>query len=224
MKIYCLTLCLPLLFGYVQGDLLRGARKERKLAKLGNGANRKFPSIERGRNLGNVNTPVNKGNENALKNAAARALLNIAKDKYNLDVEVKPTGKAFFRENGAHIRLTNMVNGIPVDGASAVIHINPDGEILAINGEITSGYVEPEGDILPAREVLDAVVHEYGLDGGEFVGEPREAMVLSQAGELCHAWTQNYTYSLQNTDGWITNHEDTMYGNTRTKAVSTRSI
>ncbi len=151
------------------------------------------PRIIKG-DLGNLGDTRGKS-DFALNEAARNALQNIlTKDFGPTGIEEMVPTKVITDKVGAvHVRFTQTLNGLPVAGASMVLHAHADGTIFGINGEFVSG------ETLPVRPGLDgntalAVALAKAEPGLRRLTDPELTYVLGSDGRGYLAWQVTVEY------------------------------
>ena len=125
--------------------------------------------------------------------------------KGNEELQAKRT--EFDRFGGAHVRFTQRVMGMEVEGAAMVAHIASNGTITAINGEFVSEFEDEKllqkdlarvwerTDVYP-QQLLEQAASEAGINDGVWSGRPERAVVRrSDDGRLCLAFKRLVEYN-----------------------------
>lgn len=118
----------------------------------------------------------------------------------------------------AHVRVVNVIKGLPVEGANLVVHIEKDGTITMVNGELLEDDIPDDVEKLPANEALQLALKKLGLanSGGEWKDEPVTTVVRTDDGKACMAWKQAYSYETVEEDGSTRPHLDEIFADVST--------
>jgi hypothetical protein len=125
-------------------------------------------------NLGNLGiTDLSEGNVENVKKAAVNAMTNLGQNQFqSKSTQFKVKGKPTFlkgpKKQSTHIRLVNIINGVEVEGASIMMHIDSNGDVIAVNGEVISDDVDSIGDLsaggkIPPKQAIDIALQELNL-------------------------------------------------------------
>lgn len=137
--------------------------------------------------------------------AAAETLLEVLRDYFGSDQDfedqVFPKGKPVHDEEQGRFyqRFIQKINNHVVEGASLVVHIDSNGDFVAVNGEFVEGKGLSMIATLTSKEALtEAINIQYkGLASTrpEVVGAAKLTVVrASKDGSACYAWKAPVQY------------------------------
>jgi Zn-dependent metalloprotease len=139
-----------------------------------------------------------------LGGAAAAVLLDILKQKGAASGDET---LVFVRSNAvdgtSHLRFTEAIREIPVDGASLVMHVrSDDGVVYAVNGEFVSSRDVAtqlaQEDIMDCISATDKALRESGIEGGEWSTSDgdcdKKAIMNDSLGKAHVCWKRAVSY------------------------------
>lgn len=154
----------------------------------------------------------------AVKESAQAALHDvIARDMGGTGREHMVPGKVMTDRNGnLHVRFTQEINGIALEGASMVLHATPEGQVYAANGEFVKVDALPDAPSLPAEYALDSAMASQHIQG-VLHDAPALAYVLGQDGIGHLAWRVTVNY-----ENDVGPQRDTIFADTETGELVAR--
>jgi vibriolysin len=183
------------------GARRRHSRHHRVLARQDNGK----PSFLTGV-LGNVPQGL-VSNPSAVASSAKSALesildVHVGFDASRQDLNVVKTGTDR-RSGDYHIRVKATIDGLPVDGASMMMHVDRNGRIYALNGELvtTNDLIENKtSSHLTCEEAFGKAMansmkyHTIGVSG-QWITDCELLYVHAMDGTIHKAWKRTYEYT-----------------------------
>jgi bacillolysin len=158
--------------------------------------------------------------------SAAKVALNIILTAYfesQQDDDLECAGDTFYdAEGGTHQRCTQTINGYPVEGASLVIHIDANGEIIGVNGEYVDGTGLSTIATLSSSEAVEIATAEYSSGDEEFeiISAALLTVVRNSDGEASFAYKVLVKYLAPDSNGVPKFHEDYIFADAHTGGVA----
>jgi Zn-dependent metalloprotease len=97
------------------------------------------------------------------------------------------------RNGGVHVRFTQEINGLPLEGASMVLHARPDGTVFGANGQFVKTDALPTAPSLEAEYALSQALDEAHIHG-ELLDEPALVYVFGADRKGHLAWRVTVEY------------------------------
>lgn len=182
---------------------------------LGRGPNG-TPTIVKG-DLGVLNG-LGHANEAALRGNAESVLQGILADHFGGSGNDKVVAGRISTDElgGVHVRFTQEINGLAVDGAGLVMHAHADGTVFGVNGQFvkTDGLAVTPG--LDSASALSFALGQAGISGNG-AGRPDLAYVRGSDGNAHLAWKTTVDYTSP-----AGPQRDTIYADASTGALVAR--
>lgn len=97
----------------------------------------------------------------------------------------------------SHIRFTEQIHGIEVEGAALVMHMDKDGNVFALNGEFVPEDDIPEKPKLSCDSALAVALEQSGIKQGNWLTDCEISIVYGQDGNGYLAWKRTIEYALE---------------------------
>jgi bacillolysin len=158
--------------------------------------------------------------------SAANVALNILLTEYfesQQDDDLEDAGDTFYdAESGTHQRFTQTINGYPVEGASLVIHIDANGEIVGVNGEYVDGTGLSTIPTLSSSEaVAIATAERFSVDEEfEIISAALLTVVRNSDGGPSFAYKVLVKYLAPDSNGVPKFQEDYIFADAHTGGVA----
>ena len=158
---------------------------------------------------------------------AAKDLLNIILTEYfgsQQDDALEADGDTFYdKDGGAHQRFIQTINGYLVEGASIVLHVDTDGEVIGVNGE----YVDATGlpataTLLSSSQAVEIAIAEYVCidDNIEIISAAMPTVVRNFDGTATFAYKVLIKCIAPDPDGVPKLHEDYIFADAHTGGLA----
>jgi bacillolysin len=117
--------------------------------------------------------------------------------------------------NANHMRFVQKIHGMVVEGASLIVHSDPDGNVFAVNGELVDDSTVPSAEPAIDSATAVAVALAESRVPSEFhgqCGEPSLTIVRGlDDGEAHLAWTCIVRYDVPDEDGYDKPYRDQIF-------------
>ncbi len=140
---------------------------------------------------------VNLADKAGVGAAAQEALKGILINQFGAmgDEEMSLTRVSVDKAGNQHARFQQLYNGLPVVGASMVMHIEgKSGRIFGVNGEFVPGKNLPFTPAMDAEDALSRALENSGIRPDKRMSEPELTYVLAPAGKAFLAWSMTVDY------------------------------
>jgi vibriolysin len=146
--------------------------------------------------------------QTVIKTEVARALKSILRKHFHLtghetilptldDIETDAQGRW-------HIRYKQYVDGLPIEGASVVAHVDPEsGTIIAVNGEFhpdSPFQAKASSFYLDCETAVEKALTEYGVSNGEWKSDCTATVVQGRDGKAHRAFKRLLGYQPSGAD------------------------
>lgn len=151
------------------------------------------PSIVKG-DLGVLNGLAH-ANEAAIRSSAQSVLEGVLASQFGASgSERMVPGRVSIDELGAaHVRFTQEINGIAVEGAGMVLHAHADGTVFGVNGEFVKGDTLPLNPAIDAESAFAFALGQAGIQG-QRGGQTDLTYVRGNDGNGYLAWKTTVDY------------------------------
>jgi vibriolysin len=117
---------------------------------------------------------------------------------------------------GVHVRFSQEINGMKLEGAGMVLHARANGMVHAANGEFVKVDGLPIAPGLEAEVALAAALREARIDGIR-IDEPQLTYVLGKDGRAHFAWRATFDYENE-----VGPQRDEIFADTETGELAAR--
>ena len=158
---------------------------------------------------------------------AAKNILNIILTEYfgsQQDDDLEADGDTFYdKDGGAHQRFIQIINGYHVEGASLVLHVDADGEVIGVNGEyVDATDFTTTATLLSSSQAVEIAIAEYVCadDNYEIISAATPTVVRNFDGDATFAYKVLIKCIAPDTNGVPKLHEDYMYADAQTGGLA----